>query len=78
MIRNKYAYAASETVQSEMFLLFSDQSMMNYTEKTRSKYQTLPELLLSEKMKKDDFQEYQRKNLDWLLEHSDLAISEDG
>ena len=78
MIRNKYAYAASETVQSEMFLLFSDQSMMNYTEKTRSKYQTLPELLLSEKMKKEDFREYQRKNLDWLLEHSDLAISEDG
>lgn len=78
MIRNKYAYAASETVQSEMFLLFSDQSMMNYTEKTRSKYQTLPELLLSEKMKKEDFRDYQRKSLDWLLEHSDLAISEDG
>lgn len=78
MLKNKYAYAVSETVQNEMFLLFSDQSMMNYTEKTRSKYQTLPELLLSEKMKKGDFQEYQHKNLDWLLEHSDLTISEDG
>lgn len=50
----------------------------DYTEKTRSKYQTLPELLLSEKMKKEDFRDYQRKSLDWLLEHSDLAISEDG
>lgn len=78
MLKNKYAYAVSEAVQNEMFLLFSDQSMMNYTEKTRSKYLTLPKLLLSEKMKKEDFPEYQYRNLDWLLERSDLLISEDG
>lgn len=78
VLKNKYAYAISETVQNEMFLLFSDQSMMSYTEKTCSKYQTLSELLLSEKMKKEDFPEYQHRNLDFLFERSDLQISKDG
>lgn len=78
MLNNKYAYAASDNLRAEMYLLFSDQSMMNFTEKTGSTYRTLPQLLLSEQMNRDDFAEYQYRNLDWLIERSSVRQSEDG
>ena len=52
--------------------------MMTYTEKTGSKYQTLPQLLMSEEMKKEDFERYQQKDLDWLIERSAITVSSDG
>ena len=78
VIKNKYAYKSSEALQSEMFLLFSDQSIMNYTEKTASKYQTLMQLLMSEKMERNDFACYQLNSLDWLIERGAIYITEDG
>ena len=78
LMNNKYAYVNSEHLRREMLLLFSDQSMMNYTRKTESKYKTLPQLLLSEKMKKEDFAEYQQKDIEWLMERGAIDISCDG
>ena len=78
VMKNKYAYAASKEICAEMQYLFSDQSIMSYTEKTKDKYQTLPQLLLSEQMKRDDFEKYQRGYLDWLIERSAITSSEDG
>lgn len=74
----KYAYSNSNAIRSEMFLLFSDQSTMNYTEKTKSKYETLPDLLRSEKMKKDDFAPHQQLRLDYLLERQAIHMTDDG
>lgn len=78
IIENKYAYSASNELQSEINLLFSDQSMMSYTEKTGERYQTMPQLLLSEHMRREDFSAFQHSNLDWLIERGSLKISEDG
>lgn len=78
MIDNKYAYSASDDIRAEMHLLFSDQSMMNFTEKTGSTYKTMPQLLLSEQMKRSDFAEYQLSRLDWLIERSSVNQSENG
>lgn len=78
IIENKYAYSASDELQSEMFLLFSDQSMMSYTAKTGERYQTMPQLLLSEHMRREDFAAFQHSNLDWLVERGSIKISEDG
>lgn len=78
LMNNKYAYVNSDYLRNEMFLLFSDQSMMSYTKKTESKYKTLPQLLLAERMKKEDFVEYQQKNLEWLMERGTIDISCDG
>ena len=77
LIQNKYAYANSEDIKREMFLLFSDQSMMHYTEKTKSKYRTLPRLLLSEKIKKEDFAHYQQRDLEWLISRGAVVVSKD-
>lgn len=78
LMNNKYAYVNSEHLRREMLLLFSDQSMMSYTKKTKSKYKTLPQLLLAKRMKKEDFAEYQKKNLEWLMERGTIDISCDG
>lgn len=78
LMGNKYAYSDSEAIQSEMFLLFSDQSMMNYTEKTGCNYQTLPQLLMSENMKREDFVHYQQADLDWLIKRGAVHVADDG
>ena len=77
-VPNKYGYTCSPMLQREMDLLFSDQSMMAYTEKTQSKYHTLPQLLMAEDMKKEDFEYYQQGNLDWLIERGSVQIDADG
>lgn len=78
ILKNKYAYAASDSMRNEAFFLFSDQSMMNYTEKTQEKFETLPELLLCERVKKDDFMDFQQINIDWLIGQNDISVYEDG
>lgn len=74
----KYAYVASQDTQKEMFLLFSDQSMMSYTDKTEDKYDTLPQLLLNEQMTKADFQDYHMADLQWLIDRGSVICNESG
>lgn len=78
MREKKYAYSNSADLQLEQYLLFSDQSMMSYTEKTGSKYHTLPQLLLVEHMTREDFAEYQQRDLDWLITRNAVTVSDDG
>lgn len=75
---NKYAYAMSGDLAREMYLLFSDQSMMTYIKKTEEKYKTLPELLLRENITKEDFELYQIHDLEWLLQRGAIILDEDG
>lgn len=74
----KYVYPKSNEIIIEQNLLYSDQSMMNYTEKTRSEYKTLPQLLLNETITADDYREYQKKDMDWLIGRGTVNISETG
>lgn len=74
----KYAYSNSVEFQGEQDLLYSDQSMMTYTERTGSKYETLPQLLLSESMTIEDFANYQKKNIQWLINRGIVISSTDG
>lgn len=67
MREKKYAYANSNVLLSEQHLLYSDRSMMSYTEKTGSKYHTLPQLLTLETVTKEDFAQYQQRDLGWLI-----------
>lgn len=78
LINDKYAYACSKDIQDEMFLVFSDQSTLSYTEKTKSKYSTLFELLRNEAMSIGDFAEYQVASLNWLIDRHTLILSEAG
>ena len=76
--QNKYAYIASDAFTKEAFLFYSDQSLMTYTERTESKYDMLPQMLLKENLTVDDFQRYQQGNLQWLIDRGAVLIGEDG
>ncbi|MBR3904195.1 MAG: hypothetical protein IKJ51_00595 [Clostridia bacterium] len=78
MCENKYAYSASSDLRSEQLFLYSDQSMMSYTEKTGSEYSSLPDLLANEILIKEDFAQYQQRNLDWLISRGVIYIADDG
>ena len=76
-IKEKYAYSSSQQIQKEQFLLFSDQSLLNYTEKTGSNYKTFYELLLNESMRLSDFHEFQIKEIKWLVDRGTVILQYD-
>lgn len=78
MREKKYAYSASNDLLSEQHLLYSDQSMMSYTEKTGSEYSSLPDLLTHEILVREDFAQYQQRNLDWLISRGVVYTADDG
>ena len=78
MREKKYAYSASDNILLEQYHLYSDQSMMSYTEKTGSKYRTLPELLIHELLVRDDIEKYEQNNLDWLISRGVVYVDADG
>lgn len=78
-VSKKYAYANSQDIGTEMFLLFDDQSSLHFTEKTSSSdYKSLQQVLDSEKMKSDDFAEFQLCELNWLIKRGSIFVDESG
>lgn len=78
LIKNKYAYVNDQQIHNEHFLLFSDQSLLRYTEKVKSKYKSFCELLLYEKMQLSDFEEFQKRDIEWLAERGSIVIQKNG
>lgn len=78
LIPNKYAYPKSKEINNEMWVLFSDQSVLSFTEKTNSKYDTFSQLLTHEKVCLSDFAEWQQNYIQWLNERDVISISVDG
>ena len=74
--RDKYAYANSEEINSEMFLMFSDQSRLTYTEKTETKYSAFCDMLANESMSMEDFAAYQTESIKWLISRAVLYIDD--
>lgn len=74
----KYAYGLSEDINNQMFALFSDQSMLHYTKKFKTKYSTLFELLRYEVMSEKDFQPWQFNSINWLVKRGSILIDEAG
>ncbi len=73
-IKHKYAYCNSTDLIHEMYAVFSDQSILSYTEKTKEKYSTFFELIHKEKIGMNDIQSYQKDEIKWLLGRGILAI----
>lgn len=77
LIKNKYIYGVGEEYNIVSFHLFSDQSTLYYL-KEHDKYDNLPQLLIKEDIRKEDFLAHQIQKLDWLLEREYLYINNDG
>jgi hypothetical protein len=75
-IENKYIYSKGENFNRVTHYLFSNQSMLGYIKKYKSKYHELVNLLLEEDVKKEDFYIYQLKDIEWLEKEGYLYLDE--
>lgn len=76
-IENKYAYP-KESLNTIFHLLFSDQSNLGYLGETNKSKSTFYELINYEKVSYNDFQNHQKKRLDYIFEKEYITIDANG
>lgn len=77
-VENKYCYGDGDEFLKLRHLFFSNQSMLHYIDRFKSKYDNLYQLLELEDVSYDEFQEYQKPTIDRLVENGYLDIAEGG
>lgn len=77
LTKNKYAYICDDNLSIEMNLLFSNQSVLRYTKKTKSKYRSFAELIAFENITLSEFQSYNQGALKWLLARNVIYLNND-
>lgn len=76
--KKKYVYSSSDWYKTASFLLFSDQSSIFYLPKREEEYKNFFNLIISEKLTRNDFQKYQLKTMQWLFENNLICESNMG
>lgn len=77
LVKNKYCYVKNAELFKEMNMLFSTQSMLGYTEKTGSKYDTFFSLITNEIIKLSECQPYNLEAVKWLSERNVIYLESD-
>lgn len=77
-IKNKYIYLNEEKAGKHVFLLFSDQSGIYYTEKHKTKYNCFEKLISEENVYLTDFNDFQKQRIDILKADRIIEINESG
>ncbi len=73
----KYVYSEDNLILQLKHLFFSDQSHLFYTEKYKSKYNNLFDLLTKEKIFMEDFANFQKGLIQNMIQDGYLCINED-
>ncbi len=76
LIENKYIYAENKDFQRITHYLFSDQCMLAYVDRITDGYKNFYKLIQNESVSIDDYAEYQKPDLNWLLENNFIEIIE--
>ena len=76
--KKKYAYGTGDEYFRLKYYFFSNQSMLYYIEPFKEKYRTFYQLLISENIGYEDFQEYQKRDIDYLISNDYLYNDKDG
>jgi hypothetical protein len=76
--KKKYVYSSSNWYKTASFLLFSDQSGIFYLPNKEKKYENFLKLIISEKLTRIDFQEYQLQKIQWLFDNKIICESDEG
>lgn len=74
----KYVYASSDKFNLISYYFFSNQCMLAYLERFDEKYENFYKLISKEKVKLEDYPEYDQKDLKTLLDENYIEIDEDG
>ena len=70
----KYFYSDSEEFDTVKHMFFSPQSMIHYVDRFKGKYSNLFQLLVKENVEYDEFEDYQKPNIDYLISKDHLLI----
>ena len=75
-VKNKYCYSNSPELNKEMYVIFSDQSTLSYTDITKGQYNTFYELIRKEDITLDDMEPYNKKDIEWLMSRGIIVLEE--
>jgi hypothetical protein len=78
LLHDKYVYGCGPEFEKVCSFFFSSQSLLGYIKKAKREYKSFFELASKEPIKKEDFYEYQRPELNWLVERGYIKENEEG
>lgn len=78
IVDNKYVYPNSEEYDLISYYFFSEQCMLSYIERIGEKYKNFYSLLRNEKVKLEEYPEYDQRDLNELLERDYISIDKNG
>ncbi len=78
LVEKKYVYGNGEEFQTATHLLFSDQSGLGYLESSNETYHNFYDLLSQERVKINDYSDYDASNIKWLVDQEYLSINKEG
>ena len=78
LLNNKYVYSNGREYDLIAYYFFSDQCMLSYIEEKKKSYKNFYELLLTEKIKKEDIVKYEQPSLQKLIDDNYIYIDEEG
>lgn len=76
-ISNKYAYINSDILKHELFLLFSDQSMLAYIPAYKG-YNKFADLIIDNRINLSDYKQYNKPYLEFLIGRNTISIDDSG
>lgn len=77
-IQKKYVYGQGDDYIRLKYYFFSRNSMLYYIEPFKEKYQTFYQLLTKEDIRYEDFQDYQKGDIDFLISNGYLFKNQEG
>lgn len=78
LLKNKYVYSNGREYDLITYYFFSDQCMLSYVEEKKKSYKNFYELLLTEKIKKEEIVKYEQSSLKKLIDDNYIYIDDDG
>ncbi|WEK54357.1 MAG: hypothetical protein P0Y55_17765 [Candidatus Cohnella colombiensis] len=73
----KYVYPSSKWCQTASYLLFSNQSGIFYLPSKGEKHKNFMDLIIKEKVTRNEFKEYQIQRMKWLFDNNLIRESDD-
>lgn len=74
----KYIYSNNDLILYLKYVFFSNQSMLHYVPRFKDKYKCFYDLIINENLEIDDFKNYEKREIEKLINDKYLIINESG
>lgn len=77
-VRRKYVYGQGDEYSRLKYYFFSGNSMLYYIKPFKEKYKNFYQLLIKENIRQEDFEGYQKRDIDFLISNNYLYKDQEG